>query len=153
MDSKSFCDIVNWCHNFLFVCLPKRWSGFRPEGHGRRSRCALCASECPRLSYRDVRRWNHLRCQQLRLAIISRKNVMRIWKIFWSVFCAEIAVHRPLILTAPSLTQIYFWDSKVVRPILKLAGSRPLVVKLKTSWNLKGCGAACTISNFVCVVF
>jgi len=41
-------------------------------------------------------------------------------------------------LTAPSLTQMYFWDSKVRLPNLKRLASSPIDVSLNTSWKRKG---------------
>ena len=42
------------------------------------------------------------------------------------------------VLTPPSLTQMYFCDSKVRLPNLNNAGSSPSEVSLKTSWKRKG---------------
>ena len=43
-----------------------------------------------------------------------------------------------IVLTPPSLTQMYFWDSKVRLPNLKRTGSSPREASLKTSWKRIG---------------
>ena len=43
-----------------------------------------------------------------------------------------------IILTAASLIQMYFWDSKVTWPNLKSSGLRPRFVSLNTSLKLNG---------------
>ncbi len=50
----------------------------------------------------------------------------------------KILKNFKILLTETSLTQIYFWLSKVTEPNLKSSGLSPRLVSLNTSLKLKG---------------
>ena len=104
----------------------------------------FCASRYPQLSLAFFPIGNCWLCQWLRNPINFEKRYLNL--SYEEKHCFnQRSFKLSKKLTLASLTQIYFWLSRVTEPNLKRSGLRPKLVNLKTSLKLKG--------RFYCIGF